>query len=181
MPANGDRDRPESRTQPTGTPEYNMSSLSADFTANRQARLPAAAQIKQCLRDHLIIDWLISSSPPLVQRMAVLFDYDRDERILDFLTAAHYACPKLRANIVGVAETKGRIAVFYGCPLTIPEAQRALSEAAYRALYPGDKWHVDIVPVPMRDGVLDRTRLDEKHTLHATPPRYQLGLIEVRS
>lgn len=85
------------------------------------------------------------------------------------------------ANIVAAAETKGRIAVFYGCPLTIAEAQRALSEAAYRALYPGDRWYVDIVPVPMRDGVLDRTRLDAHSPLHAAPPLFQLGMIEVRS
>jgi hypothetical protein len=109
--------------------------------------------------------------------MAVLFDYDRDERVLDFLTAAHYACPKIRANIVGVAETKGRVAVYYGCPLTITEAQRALSEAAYRALYPGDKWHVDMVLVPMRDGVLDHARLDAQSQLQAAPPRFQLGLV----
>ena len=158
-----------------------MSSLSAAFAANRQARLPAAAQLKLCLRDYLILDWFISSSPPRMQRMFVPFDYDRDERILDFLTAAHYACPRLRANIVAAAETKGRIAVFYGCPLTIAEAQRALSEAAYRALYPGDRWYVDIVLVPMRDGVLDRTRLKPQSPLHAAPPRFQLGLIEVRS
>jgi hypothetical protein len=154
-----------------------MASSSAELSAPRQARLPAAASLKLCLRDHLIIDWFISSAPPLMQRMVVLFDYDRDERILDFLTAAHYACPKIRANIVGVAETKGRIAVFYGCPLTLTEAQRSLSEAAYRALYPGDKWYVDIVLVPMRDGLLDRTRLAEQSPLHAAPPRFQLGLI----
>jgi hypothetical protein len=154
-----------------------MASSSAEFTANRQARLPAAASVQLCLRDHQVIDWYISSSPPLKQRMVVLFDYDRDERVLDFLSAAHYACPKIRANIVGVAETKGRIAVFYGCPLTLTEAQRSLSEAAYRALSPGDRWHVDIVPVPMRDGALDRTRLDTLSPLHAAPPRFQLGLI----
>jgi hypothetical protein len=158
-----------------------MSSLSAAFAANRQACLPAAAQIKLCLRDYLILDWFISSSPPRLQRMIAFFDYDHDERVLDFLTAAHYACPRLRANIVGVAETKGRVAVYYGCSLTITEAQRALSEAAYRAMYPGDRWHVDIVPVPMRDGVLDRARLAEQSPLHAAPPRFQLGLIEMRS
>jgi hypothetical protein len=71
-----------------------MSSLSAAFAANRQACLPAAAQIKLCLR-----------------------------------------------------------------------------------VYPGDRWHVDIVPVPMRDGVLDRARLAEQSPLHAAPSRFQLGLI----
>jgi hypothetical protein len=154
-----------------------MASLSAEFTANRQARLPAAATLKISLRDYQIIDWRISIDPPLVQRMWLGFDLDRDERVHDVLSAAHYACPKIRANIVGVAETKGRIAVFYGCPLTVTEAQRSLSEAAYRALYPHDKWHVDIVLVPMHDGVLDRTRLDAQSPLQAAPGRFQLGLI----
>ncbi len=155
-----------------------MASSHAELSANRQhSRLPAAASVKLSLRDHLIVDWLISSHPPLTQRMAVLFDYDRDERVLDFLSAAHYAYPKIRCNIVGVAETKGRAAVFYGCPLTVDEAHRSLSEAAYRALYPGDKWHVDIIVVPMRDGVLDRARLAETSPLHAAPPRFQLGLV----
>jgi hypothetical protein len=83
------------------------------------------------------------------------------------------------ANIVAAAGTEGRIAAIYGCPLTIDEAQRALSEAAYRAFYPGDKWQVDIVLVPMRDVVLDRTRLDAQSPFQATPPRFDLGLIGV--
>jgi hypothetical protein len=158
-----------------------MTSLSAEFSANRQARLPAGATLKQCKQDHVIIDWYISGVPPFVQRMLVQFDYDRDERILDFLTAAHYSCPRIRANIIGVAETKGRVAVYFGCPLAVDEAHRKLSEAAYRALAPADEWHVDIKVVPVRDGVLDRTRLDEQHPLHAAPARFEFGLIAVKS
>lgn len=161
-----------------------MTSLTAEFSANRQARpsaLPAAIKLILGLKDFQIYDRFISDRPPRVQRLLVAYDEDRDERVLDFLGAAHYMHPKFCANIVGLAESRGRINVFYGDPLTLTDAQRPLSEAAYRALYPGDKWHVDLALVPMRDGLLDRTRLDAQSTLHVAPLRFQLGLIEVRS
>jgi hypothetical protein len=161
-----------------------MASLTAEFSANRRARpsaLPAAIKLILGLKDFQIYDRFISDRPPRVQRVWVGYDDDRDERVLDFLGAAHYMHPKFCAKIVGIAESQGQVKVFYSCPLTIAEAQRALSEAAYRALSPQDRWHVDIVLVPMRDGLLDRTRLDAQSPLHAAPPRFQLGLIEVKS
>jgi hypothetical protein len=161
-----------------------MASLTVEFSTNHHARpsaLPAAIKLVLNLKDFQIYDRFIRDRPPRVQRLFVGYDDDRDERVLDFLGAAHYIHPQFCANIVGLAESKGRIAVFYGDPITLTDAQRPLSEAAYRALYPGDKWHVDMRLVPMRDGLLDRTRLDAQSPLQAAPLRFQLGLIEVKS
>lgn len=158
-----------------------MTSLAGSFELTRQTRLPASAQIKVSVRDYQIVDFLLSESPPLLQRMAVLYDPDRDERILDFLTCATYACPRVRSNIIVCGESKGRITIYYGDPLTLDKAPRALSEAAYKATWPQDKWVVDIVLVPVRNGVLDRARLPETSPLLVLPERFQYGLIEVRS
>lgn len=158
-----------------------MTSLSASFGVTRQDRLPASAQIKASARDFQIVDWFLSQKSPDVQRMVVLYDADRDERILDFLTAANYLCPQIRTNIIGVAESKACVAVFYGDALTVDAAQRMLSEAARKAVWPADRWTVEVIPVPISDGRLARDRLPEDSPLLTAPGRFQLGLVEVRS
>jgi hypothetical protein len=159
-----------------------MSSLLASFEAQRQHRLPAAAQIKLATRDFHIIDWYINSTT--VQRMAVIYDYDADQRVLDFLTALHFMHPNVRANVIGVAESQGRVTVWYGdkASLTDEGAGPALNEAVMAATWPTDKWICGrIILAPMRDNVLDRARLDPNSQLLAVPERFQLGLIEVRT
>jgi hypothetical protein len=154
-----------------------MSSSSAAFAA-LQARLPEAARLNNAGRDFLVCDWVVPDKPVLTQRMGVVFDHDRDERILDFLTAAHYIAPQIRCNIVAVAESKARVTVWYGCPLTFTNAQRPLSEAAYKAVWPGDRWQVDLLLAPLKNGLLDRDRLSADSPLRAVPQRFQLGLLE---
>jgi hypothetical protein len=157
------------------------SSLTAEFSAARQDRLPANARIHLDARDFQIIDFLTTEDPPRLHRLAVIYDADRDQRVLDFLTCASYGAPAIRANIIGVAESKGRIAVYYGDLLTLDKAERALSEAAHRALYPTDRWAVDLTLVPVHKGQLDRSRLPETSPLLAAPARFSYGLIEVKS
>lgn len=157
-----------------------MTSLSASFEATRQARLPASARIKASARDFQIVDWLLSQKSPDVQRMVVLYDADRDERIFDFLTAANYLCPHIRTNIIGVAESKACVAVFYGDALTADAAERLLSEAARKAVWPGDRWTVEVILVPISDGRLARDRLPEDSPLLAAPVRFQLGVVGVQ-
>src|SRR5271168_2216116 len=101
-----------------------MASLTAQFSAYHQARpsaLPAAIKLILGLKDFQIYDRFISDRPRRVQRVCVGYDDDRDERVLDFFGAAHYMHPKFCANIVGLAESKGRIAVFYGDPITLTD------------------------------------------------------------
>jgi hypothetical protein len=156
---------------------------SDSFESVRQVRLPASAQIKLAARDFILIDWIISRKPVLVlQRTFVLYDEDRDERILDFLTALHFKHPKIRANVIGVAESQGLISVWYGDKITWDVCERAMNEAAHAATWPRDRWRVRAQLVPMLNGVLDRSKLGENiPLLKVIPARFDLGLIEVRS
>ena len=59
------------------------SSIVPSFEAARHAWLPANAYVHLSARDFLILDWLVSETPLLLfQRMVVLSDADRDERVL---------------------------------------------------------------------------------------------------
>lgn len=159
-------------------------SLRVSFEASRHPRLPANARVHLNAAMFQIVDWIVSEDPPQLQRQFVAYDVDRDEGSLDVLSAVNYLNPQIRANIVAVAESKGRIAIYYGDLLTRDKAERVLGEACYKALYPRTKWTPDIIFVPMSDGVLDRSRLPENSPQHApllaAPQRFQYGLIDLR-
>lgn len=135
-------------------------------------------------RDFQIVDRLINDHPPLLQRLIVVYDADRDLRVLNVLSAINYAAPRICSNIVGLAESQGRLRVFYGDPLTVTSAHRALSEAAYKALWPGDRWQIDLISVPMHNGKLARECLPKDSPQYATllvaPARFQYGLIDLK-
>jgi hypothetical protein len=158
-----------------------MSSLLASFEAQRQHRLPAAAQVKLATRDFHIIDWYIN--PTTVQRTAVIYDFDRDERVLDFLTALYYNIGIDACDLIGVAESKGTVTVWCGDKIDAPQSDvQRLEMLAQLATYPTDEWHANgPVLVPTRNGQLVKGRLDQNHPLRAVPERFQLGVIEVRS
>jgi hypothetical protein len=161
-----------------------MSTLLASFEAARHPRLPASARVILSARDFQIIDWLTSDSPRLIQRTAVLYDGDRDERVLDLLTAAHYREPWIFSSLIGIAESKGDVSVYYGhqfgTAADVPSVARAFEDAAKRAIV-SDKWEINVVLVPVHNGVLDRTDMPRDAVLSAAPSRFQLGLVEVHS
>lgn len=155
-------------------------SLLAPFGEREQVSyLPANIRIHRDARDFQIVDRLISHKPALMQRIFVAYDPDRDLRTLKVLSAINYAAPRLCAGIVGMSEASGRLSIFYGNPLTVANAVRAFGECAYKALYPADRWAVDVQLVPMRDGQLARDLLPTAppHPLLAAPAPYRLGLI----
>lgn len=164
-----------------------ISSKLAPFGVREQAPkmpMPANVRVHCDARDFQIIDRLISENPPLLQRIFIAYDPDRDQRTLNVLSAINYSAPALCANIVAMSESNARLRIYYGDPLTISNAQRAFSEACYRALWPSDKWAVDVISVPMREGQLARERLPADSPQHAVllsaPNRFQYGLIDLR-
>lgn len=157
----------------------------APFGVREQAfSMPANVRIHLDARDFQIVDRLISEEPPLLQRIFVAYDPDRDQRTLNVLSAINYTAPSLCSNIVAMAESNGRLRIFYGCLLTIKNAQRAFSESCYKALWPADKWQCDVILVPMHEGQLARERLPADSPQHASlitaPARFQYGLIDLR-
>jgi hypothetical protein len=129
----------------------------------------------------MVVDFLLKDEPLLLQRLGVIFDHDRDLRVLDLLSATHYSAPRIRSNIVALAERDGRVDVWYSDITTLSNAQRALSEAAWRALYPTDKWVINPPRVvTMVGGQLDRSKLGADSPLLVIPAQYALGLVKPR-
>jgi hypothetical protein len=139
--------------------------------------IPAYARVVAWLRDVIVLD--LPSAEKLATRTAIIPDADADMRILDVLFALHAQNRHIRANVVGLTETKGRVTFWYGDPLTIDKSRQHVSNAAYAALFPLDKWQVnEPILAPMRDGVLVRAKLQPTDLLRTVPERFSLGLVQ---
>jgi hypothetical protein len=142
--------------------------------------LPAAVRIIARTRDIILVDLpSLPTHPVTVTRTAIILDQDADMRIFDVLFALHARNRNIRANVIGLAESQGRISTFYGDPETLDRARCALQDAATAALWPYDNWRADqFILVPLRDGAVDRDQLEARHLLRSVPERYSLGLVQ---
>jgi hypothetical protein len=76
------------------------------------------------------------------QRVAVLFDADEDERVIDVLTAILYRAPEVYKKIAAVGEHKGTMTIW---TQTATDADRAvLFRAADPVATRGDRWPVEV-------------------------------------
>jgi len=139
--------------------------------------IPTCARLVVQLRDVWILDILSAST--LYTRTAIIFDPDADTRILDVLFSLHARDRHTRANVIGLAESKGVITFWYGDSTTIDYSRRSLIDAANAVLFPYDKWVVNppIIAPMLRDGTLDRDKLALSDPLRDVPERYKLGLV----
>jgi hypothetical protein len=149
-------------------------------------QLPQPGHVISRLRDVTILDLPTADKPKSTcTRTAIIFadDQQADPRIYDILLSLHYRAFRHRVNLVGLAKVRNlngpALRWWYGCPLDAVAAQRALSEATYRALWPAAQWSVESpIIVKMRpDGTLDRDGLGANDLLRVVPKRYTLGLV----
>ncbi len=139
--------------------------------------IPAYARVVARLRDVIVLD--LPSAERFATRTAVVLDEDADMRILDVLFALHAQNRHIRANVIGLAETRGRITFWYVDPLTLDKSRQHVSNAAYAALFPLDKWQVnEPILAPMHEGVLVRAKLQPTDLLRTVPERFSLGLVQ---
>jgi hypothetical protein len=150
-------------------------------------RLPQPGRVITRLRDVTLVDLPTADNPKLTcTRTAIIFpeDVQADPRIYDILLSFHYRSFKHRVNLLGLAKVRNltgpALRWWYGNPLDAVAAQRALSEATHRALWPAEGWSVDVpIIVKIRpDGTADRDRLPANDLLRAAvPERYTIGLV----
>ena len=156
-------------------------SLLASFEAFR-ARLPAGARIVLSARDFIIDEISVAPDASLVQRLAILFDVDRDTRSLEVLSALYLRDHDICTNVLGLAETRGELTVWYGDATSVEMARNPVQQAANAALWPYDSWRTRVVLAPMLpNGKLDRDNLSVGDPLRVAPARYPLGRILPRS
>jgi len=140
-------------------------------------QMPVYVRVVTWLRDVIVLD--LPSTDRLFTRTAIILDSDADTRILDVLFALHVQNRHIRANVIGLAETRGQITFWYGDKQTLGHSRRPMTDAANAALFPYDKWLVsEPILAPMVDGVLDRDNLAATDLLRAVPERYSLGLVK---
>ena len=138
--------------------------------------LPSNARFIADARDFSIIDYPLPDRSRLINRLGVLWDKDRDARILEVLFAL--SCRDLRARValVALAEISGIITA-WGYGIDHARMTRSLQEAADCVLLPHDRWSVNgVIEVPMKDGFVDLAALEADHPLHKFPPKYALGV-----
>ena len=131
-------------------------------------------------RNYCVID-IPTMNPPLVARTAILWDFDRDERLLYALAALHYRAPRICASLRAATETKGRVTAWFDAdtPESPELLQQSLFAAAAMVLLPHkDQWTIEAPRlVVCRYGTVDREQLASDDPLLVVPARYQLGLV----
>ena len=145
------------------------------------AQLPAESRLISHARDYIVISMPLLEGT-MRQHVAVIWDRQRDEQILDVLTALTYRDLPTRARLMGLAMERGVLT----CWVSSDTDRAAIQGACNAALHPPKKWLVappQIVPLDrQRDRqILDRGNLTEDHPLLQIPKQYQLGIIGVQS
>lgn len=114
--------------------------------------------------------------PPGGNRVAILFDVDRDERALLVLLALRLRNPELFIYVRAIAESRGDITLWVDSALRDLQAARARFQAAVTsALSPYDDWRVlPLTSIPCSaDGVL--LPLAAEHSLYRVASGCKLG------
>jgi hypothetical protein len=146
-------------------------------------RLPPGVRLVQSLRDYLIVEIQLSSGKPaMVQRVCVLFDADRDLRVLWVLGALAMFDRGICSELIGLAESRGQLRSWWAGPAPVLIAalhSNALSLASDAALQPDDQWSVAPPEfVKMKpDGTVDIDALPEGDLLRTAPRSIALGRV----
>jgi hypothetical protein len=139
--------------------------------------VPTYASVIEDVRDYSIVDLPLPIRHQ-ANRIAIIFDHSRDQRVFNVLSSIWYRDLKTGSHIIGLGEAKGVLTVWYGLPHTEP-AQHAIQAACDAALRPRDRWPVEVHSAPILAGVLNRTLLAADHPLLIIPERFPLGLVRV--
>jgi len=106
-------------------------------------------------RDRSILECRLPIDPPGKSLTVLLWDADRDPRLLTVLESLRYRSPMMLPAVVAVTETRGVIDVWTTSTADASALQRALQGAADAALMPIDKWTVNAPKiVPVKNGAL---------------------------
>jgi hypothetical protein len=102
------------------------------------------------VRDRSLIEWRLPITPPGTARTLILWDADRDTRLLTVLEALRYRSAMMLPAVVAISESRGTIDFWTPSCADAAAVTRALQSAADAALQPLDQWRVNaptVVPV----------------------------------
>lgn len=152
------------------------------------ARLHAVhgARVVFSAKDYSIIELAASDDGRTVQRLIVIYDQNRDLRVLDALGALYLRDRNLACDLLGLAESKGWLDYWWGNPATFEYSRISMIAACKAALAHTDRWDVrapilvDMTPA----GVVDVDNLPAREPgslIRCAPHRYPLGRVTVKS
>jgi hypothetical protein len=106
-------------------------------------------------RDRSIVEFKLPIDPPGLALIILLWDADRDARLLNALEALRYRSPMMLPAVVAITETRGVIDFWTTSFSDADAIQRALQGAADAALLPLDRWTVNAPKIiPVKNGSL---------------------------
>jgi hypothetical protein len=145
-------------------------------------RLPPGVRIVQSARDFMVIEIRLSSDPATAQRLCVLFDHDRDLRVLWCVGALVLFNREACTTLIAVAESRGKVQSWWtSTPMLAAVGVRSLQRATDAALAPDDRWDV-LPPVFVNTnphGTADLDSLDADDPLRKTTPKsISLGRVQ---
>jgi hypothetical protein len=128
------------------------------------------------VRDRAVIQFDLPSDPPTTTRLLVLWDPDKDLRLLTIAEACRYRSPMMLATVVAVSETCGTID-FWTTSTDTAAVTRAIQGAADAALRPRDQWRVAPPRViALKNGRPDWNSLPPNDPVRVAVQRHQLGV-----
>jgi hypothetical protein len=139
--------------------------------------LPFQSRIIENTRDHLIFDTPMPHAASRANRVAIVWDKDRDERIIAAYTSLAYRDFQLRAHLLALAESGGIVTAWFA-PFTpdVNRQRKYVQTAVDNALLPGDRWKVaPLQMLAMRDGRVDVGVLPADSPVYWAASVYGLG------
>lgn len=108
------------------------------------------------VRDRAILAFDLPLNPPGVARTIILWDADRDSRLLTVLEALRYRSPMMLPAVVAITESRGAVDFWTPSFADAAAVTRALQGAADAALQPRDQWRVNTPKIiAVKNGRLD--------------------------
>jgi hypothetical protein len=94
-------------------------------------------------RDRSVVEFSLPMSPPGASTTILLWDADRDGRLLTVLESLRYRAPMMLLAVVAITETRGSVDFWTTSEADAAAVRRALQGAADAALAPRDQWTVN--------------------------------------
>jgi hypothetical protein len=137
--------------------------------------LPANFRAVEDARDFFLVDLPVPVENH-ANRVAILWDFDRDTRPIDVLIALWYRDLKTAVQVLALHEYRGDLTIVIGVPVT-DQIKQTIQSAADAALRPNDHWTVRVRCVATRDGTMMRSALAPNDPLQILPETARLGLV----
>jgi hypothetical protein len=124
-------------------------------------------------RDRSLAEFNLPIDPPGRAWTILLWDADRDTRLLTALESLRYRSPMMMPAVIAVTETRGAIDFWTTSLADANAVRRALQGAVDAALLPTDQWTVNAPKIiPVKNGSLNWDALPSDDSVRIAVTRH---------